>query len=1019
MAAMAPALTDTPADTHRIRLKLAPSSSAINPSAVEENGATGRVLVPTNGAVKRKTSADKEDHLSCTAGTFNKEESGRDLGKIQQLVTSYRCSDETLKLQNVFDILPGFLQGKHTLELSEEQLKSIMSAGNASGLPSLQQSVSVNVNGMARKFTKASKDSNSVTMNGGKHGQSALPLAHGASTGNGPVRDSAEQHQCTRGIPRDRPNNRDIPESPAPFRPPSQERNVSDRLSSLSAEVSLPSPSALHSLGSLGGDLHHRSQQVESRQLEIEGRLRRLRKRLQVVQAKQVEHHVQQQLGGLLHSTLGPRDGRVHQERAEASRFLRGGLAPAELERLSLSCSTNLQAAESAFDSDVTESSSGGETDVEEDELARADVEQRHISLWRRAEGRYAVERSSIISHWNWLQAHVSDLEYRIRQHTDIYRHIRASKGAVVLGESSVCETATENRSSVSRTESLTCPQMPDAEGTDGSVSTLSVSMETNSRKSYPSLRHVNGVINSLRCGSPAVSEAEQQRLSAADLSCVAARTRPLISCRKRRLIRPCTLPNLNSKAQTGRWCGCDVSGQCVMCCSRPAAPSHTLFQRPLLDRLAQLDPCVHPVLSFTDDVGMGLHLQRVMKCHWQGRPLDKIKPIKKLSLKHSKFSLSGRLIEPSSSSSSSCSKDKLKLTSSLLSTVRLSHHRVRSEKLYRHQQSDSESRQLYRAERSHTRKRAREHSLERDNVSKVYMEVASPSSSLTTPTLSPIVRQLSSSESPTQPCSLTTTPQAQRKRRVESSFDINNIVIPMSVAATTRVEKLQYKEILTPSWREVNVMANHISEEDDAVEIEDLSDAAFSQLHLPYEEQERSRWSWTSSSVAKRRGSRSYKSVDGRSTPLLGGTNPSTPQPSSPDPSHFPLLQDYSSAPSPSPSSPASPELLTLSHTHTPASRDSHRFLSNEDTRCSTPDTSYDETPVQPWERRTFPLDADPAQDHEQHVCPSSERTFRTARRISGCRSGSRSECEGEPPSPLAEDTGRHRSNSHRHTHC
>lgn len=1017
MAAMAPALTDTPADTHRIRLKLAPSSSAINPSAVEENGATGRVLVPTNGAIKRKTPSDKEDHLSCTAGTFNKEESGRDLGKIQQLVTSYRCSDETLKLQNVFDILPGFMQRKHhTLELSEEQLKSIMSAGNASGLPSLQQSVGVN--GMARKFTKASKDSNSVTMNGGKHGQSALPLSHTGSTGNGPIRDSTEQHQCPRGISRDRLYTRDIPESPAAFRPPSRERNVSDRLSSFGAEVSLPPCSALHPPGSLGGDLHDRSQQVESRQLEIEGRLRRLRMRLQVVQAKQVERHVQQQLGGLLHSTLGPRDARFHQERAEAGRFLRGGSATAELERLSLSCSTNLRAAESAFDSDVTESSSGGETDVEEDELARVDVDQRHISLWRRAEGRYAVERSSIISHWNWLQAHVSDLEYRIRQHTDIYRHIRTSKGAVMLGESSVCETATENSSSVSRTESPTCPQSADADVTDGSVSALGVSMETNLRKSYPSVRHVNGVINSLRCGSPAVSEPEHQRLSAPDPSCVAARTRPLISCRRRRLIQPSTLPHLNIKAQTGRWCGCDVSGQCVMCCSRPAAPSHTLFQRPLLDRLAQLDPCVHPVLSFTDDVGMGLHLQRVMKCHWQGRPLDKIRAIKKLSLKHSKFSPSGRLLDPSSSSSS-CAKDKLKLTSSLLSTVRLSHHRVRSEKLYRHQQSDGESRQLYRAERSHTRKRPRELSLERDNVNKVYMEVASPSSSLTTPSLSPVVRQLSS-ESPT-PCSLTTTPQAQRKRRVESSFDINNIVIPMSVAATTRVEKLQYKEILTPSWREVNVTASHISEEDDGVEIEDLSDAAFSQLHLPCEEQERSRWSWTSSSVAKRRGSRSYKSVDGRSTPLLGGTNPSTPQPSSPDPSHFSLLQDYSSAPSPSPSSPASPELLALSHTHTPTSRDSHRLLSNEDTRCSTPDTSYDETPVQPWERRSFPLDADPAQDHEQHASPGGERTFRTVRRISGCRSGSRSECEGErePPSPLAEDTVRHRSNSYRHTHC
>ncbi|TTO31545.1 KAT8 regulatory NSL complex subunit 1 [Bagarius yarrelli] len=754
---MAPALTDTPADTHRIRLKLAPSSSAINPSAVEENGAPDRVLIPTNGTIKRKNSSDKEDHLSCATGTFNKDESGRDLGKIQQLVTSYRCSDETLKLQNVFDILPGFLQCKHhTLELSEEQLKSIMSAGNASGLPSLQQNVGASVNGLARKLSKASKDSNSVTMNGGKHGQTPLPLAYGRTTGNGPVKDSTEQHQCPRGISRDRPNNQEIPESPAPFRLPSQERNGSDCLATLSTEVSVTTTTtpALQPPGSLGGDLHTRSQQAKSRQLEIEGRLRRLCKRLQVVQAKQVERHVQQQLGGLLNRTLGPQDSWVHQERAEHSRFLRGGSVPAELERLSLTCSTNLRAAENSFDSDATESSSGGETDVEEDELARTDVEQRHISLCLMLTGQIA-----------------------------------------------------------------------------------SVSMESNLRKSYPSVRHVNGVINSLRCGSPAASEAEQQRLCVEAASCVAARTRPLISCRKRRLIRPYTLPQLNTKVQTSHWCGCDVSGQCVMCCSHPATLSHTQFHRPLLDRLAQLDPCVHPVLSFTDDVGMGLHLQREMKCHWQSRPLDKIKPMKKVSLKHSKFSPSGRLIDPSSSSTSFCSKDKLKLSSSLLSTV---------------------------------------------HVSKVYMEMASPSSTLTTPTFSPVVRQLSSSESPTT-CSLTITP------------------------------------------------------------IEDLSDAAFSQLHLPCEEQERSRWSWTSSSVAKRRGSRSYKSVDGRSTPLLGGTNPSTPQPSSPDPSHFSLLQDYSSAPSPS--SPASPELLTLSHTHTPASRDSHRFLSNEDTRCSTPDTSYDET--------------------------------------------------------------------------
>lgn len=83
----------------------------------------------------------------------------------------------------------------------------------------------------------------------------------------------------------------------------------------------------------------------------------------------------------------------------------------------------------------------------------------------------------------------------------------------------------------------------------------------------------------------------------------------------------------------------------------------------------------------------------------------------------------------------------------------------------------------------------------------------------------------------------------------------------------------------------------------------------------------------------------RSYKSIDGRTTPLLCGTNPPTPQPASPDPGHC-TLHDYSHVPSPM--SPASPD--TASNPHTPCSRDSHRLLSSEDTRCSTPDFTFEE---------------------------------------------------------------------------
>lgn len=59
---------------------------------------------------------------------------------------------------------------------------------------------------------------------------------------------------------------------------------------------------------------------------------------------------------------------------------------------------------------------------------------------WKRADSRYTVERAAIISHWNWLQAHISDLEYRIRQQTDIYRQIRASKvGLICLNVLCLC----------------------------------------------------------------------------------------------------------------------------------------------------------------------------------------------------------------------------------------------------------------------------------------------------------------------------------------------------------------------------------------------------------------------------------------------------------------------------------------------------------------------------------------------------------------------------------------------------
>lgn len=54
------------------------------------------------------------------------------------------------------------------------------------------------------------------------------------------------------------------------------------------------------------------------------------------------------------------------------------------------------------------------------------------------------------------------------------------------------------------------------------------------------------------------------------------------------------------------------------------------------------------------------------------------------------------------------------------------------------------------------------------------------------------------------------------KKKKGSNAFDINNIVIPYSMASATRVEKLQYKEIPTPSWRVNDV----ISEGDEKMEV-------------------------------------------------------------------------------------------------------------------------------------------------------------------------------------------------------
>ncbi|KAL6094397.1 kansl1 [Pungitius sinensis] len=1104
MAAMAPALTDAPAEAHHIRFKLAAPSSSLSPASAENNGNASNILIHSSGPAKCKAAPEDCPLDFCVVDQEQQQQQQQQqqpqadsvaqasaLGKLQPLVASYRYSDvipvpstkESLKLQGVFikqsvlknhRILPSsvlngggdfLLRKRQAIELSGGQLKSLMSGSTNGGDQPMAP-----VNGLAKKLATMSGPGCVVALNGDKQSTDSqsqnLPLDSGtlATTLSGhiPVKGTLKQKHSS-GVSQNTdcknlelpvlqpnalfPYSHDNPNSPEQVNLEEADSHMTtgqpqgfDRERPGSSQQGSP-PCILapqppvpcsSSSDSLEAHVKERTLLNSSRQSEIESRLRRLRKRLQVVQAKQVERHIQQQLGGFLDSALNRllvsnrksetatptatwRTGRHSSSNSRDSlgRFLKGGSMPLELERLYLSGSANLHSAESAFDSDVTESSSGGDSDLEEEELTRVDIEQRHVKIFKRAESRYTLERAAIISHWNWLQAHISDLEYRIRQQTDIYRQIRASKGSVELGGVSPSggaaggtvkpEAASAQDVGSERLEHTGAAHIPNTEPGPWK-----------GQNTQP----VNGVLSRMAEGA----DAKHQQPSAYDSTCTASRTRPLVSCRRRRLIQPNGVPNLNGKAQRSSCvqCNCRVNPSCVMCGGWPTPREDPQYEQPTLERLSRLDLGVHPILSFPDDVCIGLRLQQVMKSQWQAKSLERSKPLKKLSLKHKLSS----------------SKEKHKFTNSLMA-VRLGHYKNRAEKprtmdssvgggaltaarlegqaVCKTERLQGLSLPLGPYDKNYSRKRLREHSLDRADTSpKLFMDSSGPCPTLGNmhPSLhSPLTRQLStSSENSTLlGQNIQSTPQQPiKRRRGESSFDINNIVIPMSVAATTRVEKLQYKEILTPRWRSVDIFSQHITEEEDEREVEDLTDAAFTELHQPYEDQERSRWTWMALAPAKRRGSRSYKSVDGRTTPLLCGTNPPTPQPASPDPGHCPLLHDYSHLPSPM--SPPSPD--TASNPHTPCSRDSHRLLSSEDTRCSTPDFTFEERTVAPWERRGFPLLEDPAPE------PESDDVRPRMRSISGCRATAFGRLDSDDMElPFDDDSGtKHKASSTAH---
>nr|XP_023673384.1 KAT8 regulatory NSL complex subunit 1-like isoform X2 [Paramormyrops kingsleyae] len=479
----------------------------------------------------------------------------------------------------------------------------------------------------------------------------------------------------------------------------------------------------------------------------LEERTERLQRRLRVVQVKQVERHVVQQLQGLL--GVASRHGE----------WSWTGSSPAgsgELSRLARSCSQALRTAEGGLDSDHTASSSGGESEADE----------RPEHLQDSPEWGWVQERAWLGSRWAWLQAQVSELEYRIRGLSDLYAHLRQGKGRGVHQP----------------TDCLPPVEAPQAEA----QSLLPTSSGPHSAAAT--------------CLNSGTEEPAAPQLTSA------ARVRALPSRRRCRLVFPGNISALTAKAVSVQ-CWCAPPLVCILC-TRGMTPSPFMKDAPPRGRAAQLDLSLHPVLSLPSDVHLGLQsaalLRFVRNSRGAIRPISRRPPPSRLA---GQGKGSHRLNHPKRRALCPQPRPLLHSTDGASDrTVRAlgwSSHRVPPTDLHFH---------------------------------------------------------------PPTPPAPDTPSQPLRRRRAESSFDIDNLVMPLGLAGLgggVRLQRLQYKEILTPSWRDLASQGLLSSSADsglhpvphDAVcgstsvtdqeqeEEEDMSDAAFRSRHAQWECREKGRW--------------------------------------------------------------------------------------------------------------------------------------------------------------------------------
>ncbi|XP_021564403.1 KAT8 regulatory NSL complex subunit 1-like protein isoform X2 [Carlito syrichta] len=504
----------------------------------------------------------------------------------------------------------------------------------------------------------------------------------------------------------------------------------------------------------------------------------------------------------------------------------------AEIQRFALSATGLLSQVEEGLDSDATDSSS-------DDDLDEYTI-RKNVAVNCSTEWKWLEDRARVGSRWTWLQAQISELECKIQQLTDIHRQIRASKGIVILEECQLPKDILKKQiqfadqaTSLNTTGNPQGPQecqdpLPeqDFEMSPSSPTLLLRNIEKQSAQLTEIINSLIAPLNLSPASSPLSSKSCSQKCLANGISRSASE-------------------NLDELPSSSSWF---------------LNQKHSKKRRKDRTRLKS------PSLTVTSTAARTRPLQSFHK-----RKLYRLSPAfywtpQTLPSKETAFLNTTQIpCLQSPSTWSSCEHNS--------KSQRLREHVSELDSSFHSVLSLPSDVPLHFHFETLLKKTEMKGSLaenkfvgdctifpspgERTKFEESAFQQSEPESYNNYAAVSNV-----NVISKTQNSSSQNTPR--RRLRSESSYDIDNIVIPMSLVAPAKLEKLQYKEILTPSWRMVVLQPLDEYNVDD--ETEDLSDDVFSLRHKKYEEKEQAWWSQWEQSKWHRRNSRAYsKNAEGQ----------------------------------------------------------------------------------------------------------------------------------------------------------